>query len=288
MNHSPALTAIATLASLTMACTGRPGSSPTVDPAPDIPSVVPTPVVRQLHILPGTFHYQLSQTGEIRSSDDTVSSTTTMYAVLRADVAATSDSSFSIIISADSVQTATQGLIPTPRTSQVIAVDSVIHAVLTPTTITLVSSLPDSLCRYSALATAAYEVLLPALPPVIHVPSASIYTDTTLTTSCPAQIPVRNRTIRQIRSSETDPLQFRITGETEITGAGVIRRDSLLVTGSVSTHGRVSFNTASRLPAVLEATSKGSITVQLGNTHTTFTQISSLTLRQISLALLPP
>lgn len=288
MNHSPALTAIATLASLTMACTGRPSSSPTVNPVPDIPSVVPTPVVRQLQILPGTFHYQLSQTGEIRSSDDTASSTTAMYAVLQANVAATSDSSFSIVISADSIQTATQGLIPTPRASQVIALDTLIHAVLTSTTLTLVSSLPDSLCRYSTLATAAYELLLPALPPVIQVPSPSIYTDTTLTTSCPAQIPFRNRTIRQIRSSEADPLQFRITGETEITGAGVIRRDSLLVTGSVSTRGNVSFITSSRLPAVLETISKGSITVQLGNTRTTFTQISSLTLRQITLGLLPP
>ena len=288
MNHSPALTAIAALASLTMACTGRPGSSPTVNPAPDIPSVVPAPVVGQLQILPGAFHYQLSQTGEIRSSDDTASSTTTMYAVLQAGVTATSDSSFSIVISADSIETATQGLIPPPRASQVIVLDSVIHAVLTPTTLTLVSSLPDSLCRYSALVTAAYEVLLPALPPVIQLPSASVYTDTTLTTSCPAQIPFRNRTIREIRSSGADPLQFRITGRTEITGAGVIRRDSLLVTGLVSTHGRVSFNTGSRLPVMLETTSEGSITVQLGSTHTTFTQVSSLTLRQITAGLLPP
>jgi len=287
MNHPLALSAVVALASI-MACTGRPGSPTRVDPVPDIPTVVPAPAVRQLQILPGTFRYRLSQTGEIRSSDHTASSTTTMYAVLRADVVGTSDSTLSIVISADSIKIATQGLIPAPRATQALALDSVVHAVLTPTTLRLVSSLPDSLCRYSIIATAARDVLLPTLPPTIQLPSPTVYTDTTLTISCPAKIPFHNRTVRQIHNSGTEAFQFRISEETEITGAGMIRRDSLLVTGSVSTRGTALFQTTTRLPTLLETTSEGRITVQLGSTRTTFIQTSNLALRQINSDLLPP
>jgi hypothetical protein len=119
------------------------------------------------------------------------------------------------------------------------------------------------------------------LPPVVQLPATTIYADTSSTASCISDVILHNRAIRQVETSGSTLPEFRITQQTETTGAGIVRRDSVSVSGSVSSRGTASFHTTTRLPTSIDLTSEGRITVTLGVAHTTFLQTSSLTIRQI-------
>ena len=255
------------------------GSPPTTVPGPSTPTgITPEPAeATRLRFSPGTYRYQFTQTAEITGSGstDTVPGTITTRALIYAVVTSQADSSFAISISFDSVAVSAQGSIPPRGTSQLVSLGSIIHAVFSRTTTSAEIHLPDSLCGYGQLAGVGREVLLPELAFDVELPTRKTFTDTTTYRSCRAGIAVDVTTTRELKHAGRSSGEMTLEQESTVHGVGVLRRDSIAVTGSVSTRGRVSFGTLNRLPTLLQSESHGKITVQLASTTTQFRQEST-------------
>ena len=259
----------------------RPGPEPQrpVDPTAIAP--------KRLTLSPGSYRYRLSQTAEITAQDSVNTSsrnTVTTTALFYIDVSQQSDSSYSATVSIDSLRITAQGSIPQVGEAQARHLDSVLQVALSPTLVTSREQLADSLCSYGHLISTARLILLPELGLAPEVPLQGIYTDTTRELSCRAGTHIESLTTRRIQKEGGERIGQRIgqlafEQQTELYGTGLLRQDSVRVSGSVSGHGVVSFAPENRLPLSILMTSEGTITVQLGVTKTAFRQASSQEIR---------
>jgi hypothetical protein len=252
-------------------------------PGPEDPAVSTVPPVTSLTFSPGSYRYHLRQTAEIiaqESGNTAAPSTITTTAVFYVEITRQSDSLLLAVISVDSLRITSQGLIPQTRSGQGARLDSIFQAVLSPTLITSQGQLPDSLCQYGQLVSTARLILLPELAFEPAIPSRRVYGDTTREVSCHAGARLETLTTRQLRNSAKEPTEFSIEQQADLQGTGVLRQDSVVISGSIRTQGTASFPTGGRLPSSILTSSDGTITVQLGITKTVFRQQLNQEIRQ--------
>jgi hypothetical protein len=271
---------LTTLAVLLVACAPSGGLPPSVTPA--IPEATrdtaATRDIGYLHLQAGTFKYDLSQNTRIRARSflpETIPTTTSVTAILLAVITLNNDSSFNVSISVDSVRITSGGSIPTSGMPQSLSLGQVLHASIEGPKTTVEYRLPDSLCAYSHFLIAARELLAPQLPVPLSTSFVHPPPDTTTLTTCRGGTRIETAVRRELRNLRKFPPEFTITGTTELKGAGILRRDSLVVTGSVRTHGTASFGAISRLPSSIQTESEGLITILLGDSTTVFEQTST-------------
>lgn len=262
--------------SIASGCTSR-TPSPPVLPIPSTPITPGLSPTTQLRFSPGTYRYRLSQTAQIQGDQslDTLPSTIITEASFLVRVTSDNDSIFQLTVSIDSISIATKGSIPPPRISQASPLDSVLHITFTPTRTTTQVHLPDSLCTYGHLVATAREILAPEFALWIESPSKQLYSDTATVTTCRAGILVQGLTTRQLRDSGREPPEFSIEQTTAFNGAGLLRRDSITISGSTVTRGTLSFQPGNRLPSRVQTNSEGTVIVQLGTSRTVFRQRSA-------------
>jgi len=283
--HQPHISVFALALLLANAACATGSRPPTPIPGPGTPTGATPELVQATHLRfsPGTYRYQFTQTAEISGSGsaDTVPGTIITRALIYAVVTTQADSSFAVSISFDSIAVSTQGSIPPRGTSQLASLGSIIHGVFSQTTTSTEIHLPDSLCSYGQLASVGREVLLPELAFEAELPTRRTFTDTTTYRSCRAGIAVDVTTTRELKPVSRSTGEMALEQESTVQGLGVLRRDSITVTGSVSTRGRVSFERLNRLPTLLQSESHGRITVRLGSTTTHFRQHSTQAIQLI-------
>jgi hypothetical protein len=263
-----------------LSCAPRAPVTPSLPPIPEEASS--TAPVKYLVLSAGNYQYRLTQTAEIVANDSgsaatpSLVSTTALFQVV---VSHQDDSSFSATISVDSLRIAPQGLIPQPTSVPVQRIDSLLQAVLSLTHVTSHSQLPDSLCVYGPFISTAQLILLPELALQLDLTSQKTYGDTARELSCRAGAHIESLTTRQLRRSAGNFLDLALEQRTDLNGAGLLRQDSVRISGSVLTRGTVSFRTESRLPSLILTTSEGTVTVQLGSNRTVFRQTSNQEIR---------
>jgi hypothetical protein len=272
--------AVSALAALLMAGEAcSPGGSPPVTvPGPTTPTdVTPQPRTAYLQFKPGTYRYQFTQTANITGSGvgDTLPSTVMTRALIYVTVASGPDSAFAVTVSFDSIAISTQGSIPPRGMNQATMLDSIVRGVFSRTTASSDIHLPDSLCGYGHLGSIGRELLFPELSFEVEAPTRRTFTDNITQESCRAGITIGVTTTRELKNAGRTTGEMTIEQKSTIQGAGALRRDSLTISGSISTHGVASFATLNRLPTLIRTTSEGKITVQLGNTSTDFRQHST-------------
>jgi hypothetical protein len=284
--HSSLLSrGLATLVVLIGGCAPR--SSATL-PAP-LPPGIPTDTVatadaRVLRLTPGRFRYRLTQHTRIHAepSTDTTTNVISVAARLLVDVSSLSDSTYDLRISIDSAETTTQGLIPSRVSEQHVSLGHVLQATLTPSKTIVTTQLPDSLCAYSHLVAAARDVLLPQLPARPSFDRNQPRADTTSSILCRAGSRIEVLSTREVRDSRVAMPEVVLTlrGHTELRGGGTLGRDSVAISGSISSSGTAAFLGWSRLPSLVKTQSDALITVRLGDSTTVFRQVSVQEIRQ--------
>lgn len=263
--------------------TACPGSGARVPvPTPSYPGAAAdtalTTLSRKLSFTPGHFKYLLTQNTKVEG--DTSESTVLTTAYLSADVSADENSAYGILISVDSFHIVTESPIPTHPIMQSRSLGPILHASMSEVGTQLENRLADSLCAYSQFITAARELLVPQLPHEFTTPLLETLTDSTRITACRAGTRIDMLLTRQLRDLRRQPLQLALQGRTELGGSGLLGRDSVTVSGVMSTDGTISFTGLSRLPSHVETRSEGSITVRLGSSTTKFRQRSTLQIRE--------
>jgi hypothetical protein len=268
------------LATAAPACTTRTPSPAVPVPIPGLPTA-DRPPVRYLRFSPGIYHYRFQQRTQIdaEGSTDTVPSIISTQATIAVAVTVEADSSVQVIVSFDSISISTQGSIPSRGFSQVSTLDSIIRTRFSHAGIVVEAQLPDSLCAYSQFVSTARELLLPELAAEVQSPGRRVYRDSVSQHACRAGIPIEFVTTRELHNQRRDSIEFMLRQQTILQGAGMTRRDSLIVSGSISTHGTVSFASGNRLPSVVQTQSEGTIRVRLGSLTTNFRQTSQQEIR---------
>lgn len=254
-------------------------------PTPSTPEIGNPDVstLSHLRLTPGVHRYRLSQTTEAAGdgATDTIPGTVTTTAAIQVTVRNETDSTFLVTISFDSIAISGGGAVPTRGIRHPTVLDSVVRARFSPSHNTVESHLPDSLCAYSQFTAVGRQLLLPELLSGPVASTRAVLRDTTTYHSCRAGTRIGGRTIRESRTRPGNSGQLEITQETELHGAGLLRRDSVLVRGSITTRGTVSFESTDRLPAFVQTQSDGTIEVRLGSSVTTFRQRSSQEIRRV-------
>lgn len=267
---------------LIMACTRVP-SAESPDPVP-IPvrrdSVAPAIVLR----LPqDSTRYSLRQTSSVRNlkaQDSATSGNLTTTAILYFVIdSADGNGRLSFTITADSLQITTEGSIPSHRLVPR-RIGPVLQGSVANGRIIAITALPDSLCAYSHLLTAAFHLLLPRLPAEVSLPLPNPVPDTTTITSCRAGTRIQLQIHRQLHSSKQAALTLTLEETVELSGTGMLRRDSITVSGLITTTGEVIFQPDSRLPQLVQTQSDGRVTVRLADSTTVFEQHSTQQLQR--------
>jgi len=257
--------------------------------APTIPAPVPaetdtgsTEDLGELRFSAGSFHYHLREKTRIQAqgSADTTSSAITTTALLSVEVTPYGDSDYDVVVSIDSLKISTEGLIPSRSATGISSLGPILRASFRADTTTVNSYLPDSLCAYSQFIMAARRILLPRVPVRIRTLPPEVWVDTATITSCRAGSRIEMLTSQEIRPLGQEPHKFALHETTELRGAGILHRDSVVVSGSIRTLGSVSFPRRSRLPSLVETESDGSITVRLGSSIIVFQQSSTQHIEQ--------
>jgi hypothetical protein len=192
------------------------------------------------------------------------------------------DSSFVVTVSFDSIDINTEGSIPPRGVAQPTSLHSVIRGTFSLVASSTEVQLPDSLCAYGHFAMIARELLLPELRLQVQPSVRQTFTDSVTQNSCRAGITVGVTTVRELRNAGRSGGDLTMRQESHIQGAGMIRRDSIIVAGVSSSHGRVSFAALNRLPTLITSESEGTITVQLGSTVSRFQQRATQEIRLVS------
>lgn len=258
----------------------------TIPPTPEVPPAAPDTGQKRgrwtLRLSPGITRYDFTQTADIRleGSTDTSQSTITTGAILSVAVTPLNDSTYEVLVSADSVVSTPAGSIPSRTYSVPVSLGPILRLQSGRLNNEVQVLLPDSLCAHTYLIAMARELLLPALPAEVSVHGMQSWVDSVQIVTCPAGSRVNVMIIRQIQDLGTHPPEFSITGASMLDGTGMLRRDSLTVTGSVRSQGKAFMNEASRLPTLVQAHSEGRIFVRLGDSTSVFRQVSTHQIRQ--------
>ena len=271
----------ASLLATAIGCASSVGSPPVVVPSNPQTPVSAETMVRLHSFSPSLYRYRFEQTADIRAqnSTDTVPGSITSRAVFLITVHEESDSSIQVVVTVDSISIMPQGSILPRAVGENLRLDSVLTVKFSATGVVTRNQLPDSLCMYGQFVSAAREVVLPELPPQLHSPAGEVYTDTAVDRTCRAGAEIELTTTRELRDLRRHPTELAIRQLTQMQGAGLLRRDSIRVSGSVTSHGTISFATANRLPSLIQTQSTGTIAIQLGSLATVFQQTSAQTIR---------
>ena len=260
----------------------RPAPSP---PAPFPPDTSSTVGRARLALVAGQFRYDMLQntTVQIEGGPDTLQSLITTTSVLVVEVTDHSDSTYTITVVGDSLRLETRGPGSLPGLTGPLQVGPVVQGSFTPHAITIENQLADSLCAYGQLVSTTRELLLPQLP-TDGVTARTNMRDTATTTVCRAGTRIASQTTRDLTELRRQPQEFALRGQTELAGKGVLRNDSIAVSGSLTSQGTVFFHEGLRLPRRVETQSTGSIQVRLGDSITVFRQTTTqmLQLRPVS------
>ena len=272
------------LALSVLACTPRAASGPSRPMPEPQEQVGPIPVTsKRLSLSPGSYRYRLNQTAEITARDSSQTATPNTVittALFYVFVAQQSDSSYSATVSIDSLRIAAQGLIPQLSSAQAGRLDSILHMDLSPTLVTSQRELPDSLCAYGYLISTARLIILPQLGLGPDISSPRAYADTAREASCRAGAHVESVVATRLYRAGSQTLELTLEQSTSLHGGGLLRQDSVTVSGLVSVRGTASFSAEDRLPLLILTNSEGTITIQLGLTRTEFKQITKQEIRR--------
>jgi len=276
---------VAVIGVLVAACTPSRSTVPTVTlpyPPTERTDTGAPRNVRYLTLIPGHFKYHFVQnaTVEPEPRTDAGMGNLSMRARLLVDVSSDADSIHDVIISIDSLQMTTDGPIPSRPMRELLSLGPVLQVSISTNQITVESTLPDSLCSYGQLVIVARDLLLPQLPAQITDQPLQMRTDSTTATTCRAGTRISLLVIRQLRDLGTQPAEFAFEGKTELTGTGMLGRDSVTVSGSISTRGSALFTGGSRLPSLVRTASEGWITTKLGDSTIVFRQKSTQELQE--------
>jgi hypothetical protein len=281
--HRPRLNIrLAVLAAAITGCT-PPASQPPTLPSPlpaETGDTAATRTISRLSFSTGRFQYRLQQNTRItaltsESAGDTAPSTIITSALLLVEVSLHSNSGYDVVVSIDSLEMSSEGRVLSHSITQVHSLGPVLQASFTDARRTVHAQLPDSLCGYSQFVTAAHKVLLLQLPTHVTTSPTQAWRDTIVVPSCRAGTRIEMQIARELKHVQSDPLTLALEETAELNGGGMLQRDSVTISGSITTHGRLLFADQSRLPAVIETQSEGSITVRLAGSTTIFRQNSA-------------
>jgi hypothetical protein len=249
----------------------------------------------RLVLRPGQFRYDLVLNGRIQveGEADSLQSLITTTAVLVVDVADHNDSTYEVRVTADSLHVAAPQLSRQQIPIGPVYLGPVLRASLTPHSVTVESQLADSLCAYGQVLSTARELLAPQLALGGSLLQRASTRDTATTVVCRGGARVSAYTTRDLSNSRRNlpnPLEFMIRGRTELVGTGVLRNDSVAVTGSLTSQGSMTFLNGLRLPQKVQTQSTGRIQVRIGDSTTVFQQTTdqSVELRQVTDSLRTP
>ena len=278
---------VAALGALLANCSpGVQAIPPTQGPiATDVKSATDASTARYLRLSVGLYRYRLTGNTHIQPQEtgDTVPGIVRSEALVSVRVVGSNtDSSLTALVSVDSIRISREGPVVPPSTTPVVRLDSVLRVIFTPQGNTTEVLLTDSLCAYSEFVTIAQDLVLPKIPNEINLPTNGSYGDTLTIRGCRAGITIETVTVRKLRNSQRIPVELALQEQSIVQGSGLIRRDSLTVTGSVSTAGTVIFPAGDRLPLHVNSKSDGLITVRLGSKQNVFRQTSTLNLQRDS------
>ena len=267
---------------LIMACTRAPSI--------ESPDPVPVPVRGDstahglvLRLPQHNTRYSLRQTSSVqnlRAQDSATSGNITTTAILDFVIDSVDGSGhLSFTITADSLRITTEGSIPSHRVVP-LRIGPVIRGSVANGRIMAATALPDSLCAYSHLLTAAFHLLLPQLPAEVSLPLSKPVADTIAVTSCRAGTRIQLQMYRQVHSPKQAALTLGLNEKVKLSGAGMLRRDSIVISGLMTTTGDIVFEPDSRLPQLIQTQSDGRITVRLADSTTAFEQRSTQQLQR--------
>ena len=260
-----------------MACTRIPTvESPAPLPLPARTDSVAPAVILRLSQQRARYSFQQTSTIQnLKAQDSAATGKITTTATLDFVIdSVDSDSQLSFTITADSLQITTEGSIPSPRVIP-LTVGPVLQGSMANGHIVATTALPDSLCAYSQLLNAAFQLILPQLPAEVSLPLSKPVADTITTMSCRAGTRVQLRAHRQLHPSAQSPLALTLEEQVKLAGTGMLRRDSIVISGVITTTGEIVFQPGSRLPQLIQAYSKGTITIRLADSTTVFEQRST-------------
>jgi hypothetical protein len=268
------LSLLAGLLSLGMACSPSRSVPPVVTPprTPDPVSVEPSPERRiTLLVKPDTILYELTQVARFRPlGSDTVSIVHTR-AILSLFIAKQDDSSYEATVSVDSLQVHNEGGSQRPILGRPALLGVILRGQLTAAGQLIQHTLPDSLCTYGHLVAVAEELFTPRLGISVEVRGTETWTDTLHSSVCRTGSRVSVQTIRETRSSLNGGLTLQSQGRSVLDGRGLLRRDSVVITGDLSVESTTSFREA-RFPISVTTQSEGNITIRLADSTAVFRQ----------------
>jgi hypothetical protein len=258
----------------------------TAPPTPRQPDVLPTrdslpsPAPRVLGLQSGSATYVFTQSSEIRPESplDTMYSTVAMEAVFLVTVTSQADSIHEISVSIDSIRITSGGPAAAGRTqgpSAPVSLGAVLRASFGPGSRDAEILLPDSLCAYGQLVGAVQELLLWPLPSTPLLVQNGMWADSSRFSTCRAGAIVETKARQTAMYSVTQPNELALRTTATIQGAGVMRTDSVTVTGTVTSSGKAVLDGNSRLPSFIRSSSQGVITVRLADSTTVFRQQST-------------
>ena len=236
------------------------------------------PATEPRRLAPGLYRYRLVESTHVQLQElgDTLPGIVQTDALVSVRITPSDGfSRFTALVSIDSIRIRQNS--PVPSTSMVPAarIDSILRVIFSPGNNVAEVLLPDSLCAYSQFVTIADDLLLPRIPSEFVMPTNVLYSDTVTVHGCQGGAVVETVSIRKLSNPEQTPTQLALQRQSIIRGAGSIRRDSLSITGSVSTMGTVTFQAGQRLPLNVRTRSDGMLTVQLGTQLSVFRQTST-------------
>ena len=276
------------LAMLNWACATAPSippQQPTGLPSADVPRVQ----VKLLGVTPGITVYQFSQSADIRpeSALDTVYSTITTEALFSVAIVPQSDSMYEVTVIVDSVRITTGGSAPLRRQQieggMPISLGPVLRTSLGTRTGNVEHLLPDSLCAYGQVTGAARELILLPLPHPIRLSEGARWSDSSRFSTCRAGAAIETGVFLEATYLGSQrPNQLALRTLATVKGAGIIRTDSVTISGTITSTGTAYLEGANRLPTLLQTESRGTISIRLGDSTAVFRQHSRQEWRQRS------
>ena len=244
----------------------------------DVKPTADASTARYLRLSAGLYRYRLTENThvQLQEAGDTAPGIVRSEALVSVHIVGSdTNSSFTVLVSIDSIRISREGPVPPPSMTPVTRLDSVLRVIFTPQGNVTEVLLTDSLCAYSEFVAIAQDLVLPKIPSEVNLPTNGSYSDTITVHGCRAGTTIKTVSVRTLKNSQRIPAELTLQERSIIQGSGLIRRDSLSITGSVSTAGTVIFPAGDRLPLHTNSKSDGLITVQLGSKQSVFRQTST-------------
>lgn len=256
-------------------------AAPAPSPAPRPPAPVETrpevptdPVVARvlLTTLPDTLLYDFTQTARFEPAGGDTSSAVVTRALYSLSIAPQDDASLEAIVSVDSLEVTNEGGSRRPILGRPQWLGPVLRVTVSTNGRILEQLLPDSLCTYGHLVAAAQELFVPALGAQAVITNNQAWRDTTVSSVCRTGSRIAVTTARETRSTLGDTVTFRGNSSTLLDGRGILRRDSVLVRGTLAGETEALIPSGARFPVIVRTRSNGELTIHLADSSSRFRQ----------------